>query len=100
MRRLLAAVSLLAALTATAAQAEVSHSVSGRFGVAFVSDPAQPQGQARPLYEGRYTTVFTERSDRGLTFRFEMDVIVGNIPEHSDRVRPVTGRFSVGTGTD
>lgn len=79
------------------AAAEVTHNYEGRFGVAYQSDAAPGQSRTRPLYEGRYTSTFTQRSDNGLTFRFELDVIVGNMPERGARHRQAAGQISVGT---
>lgn len=64
---------------ATPAVAEMTHNYGGRLGVAYVSDPTRPNGQTRALYEGYYATTVTHETDGGLRFRFEFDIIVGNI---------------------
>jgi len=75
-------VSLLALLLASApALADVSYSVGGRFGVAYREDPAHPGGQMMALYEGRYTTTYSHEADNGLRFRFDVSVVVGNLPD-------------------
>ena len=66
-----------------AAETTVVHSVEGRFGVSYVSDPNAPRGGMQSLYEGRYTASFRHQADNGLQFRFDIGVVVGNIP--SDR---------------
>lgn len=74
--------SLLALLLASApALADVSYSVGGRFGVAYREDPAHPGGQMMALYEGRYTTTYSHEADNGLRFRFDVSVVVGNLPD-------------------
>lgn len=88
---------LLACAFGLPAAAEVTHNFEGRFGVGYQSDAATGQSRTRSLYEGRYTTRFTERTDNGLTFRFELDVIVGNMPERGARYRPAAGQLGVGT---
>lgn len=80
----------LVALTLAAAPVqafEVTHSYGGRFGVAYSSNAGQDR--THPLYEGRYTLGTVHRADNGLTFRFELDVIVGNLPDRGRDHRPV-----------
>lgn len=72
-------------LASTSAQAEISHRYGGRFGVAYVSDPNNPNGTSRPMYEGFYSTAITHQADNGLRFRFELDIIVGNIDDPRPR---------------
>jgi len=67
--------------------ADVTHSIDARFGVSYRQDPSNPTGTARALYEGRYTTSFTHRSDGGLRFRFDLGIVVGNM---DDTRRPRT----------
>lgn len=71
----------LVSLASTSAQAEISHRYGGRFGVAYVSDPTIPNGTSRALYEGFFSTSVTHQADNGLRFRFELDIIVGNIDD-------------------
>lgn len=71
------AVSLLAALTPPAG-ADISHSVEGRFGIAYSQGPGN-SGRAEPLFEGRYTTTIDHQADNGMRFRFELGVLFGNI---------------------
>ena len=87
--RLPAALSIL--LFAAPVQAlEITHSYGGRFGVAYAE--TEGRGRAHALYEGRYSLGTVHRADNGLTFRFEMDVIVGNMPERGPDHRPVERR--------
>ena len=96
----------LAALTLAAAPVqafEVTHSYGGRFGVAYSSNAGQDR--THPLYEGRYSLGTVHRADNGLTFRFEMDVIVGNMPDRGPDRRPanresLTGTFGIELQTD
>lgn len=80
---------------AAPATAEVLQSFDGRFGVAYTSDPNGGPGQTRTLYQGRYTVALTQRTDNGMTFRFELQVIAGNIPP-SDLDRPVLRSMTIG----
>ena len=93
MRRLLPALLIVTAMPATA---EVSHRIEGRFGVAYQSNP-NGTGTTQPLYEGRYTSTFSHTADNGLTFRFELGVVVGNIPDRGERAS--RGAYSIGLGT-
>ena len=80
---------------------EVTHNYGGRFGVAYSSTDGQ--SRAHPLYEGRYTLGTVHRADNGLTFRFEMDVIVGNLPNRDRRPddrQSLTGRVGIDLQTD
>lgn len=72
--------------------ADVSHSIQGRFGVAYTQGPGATRGQAEPLFEGRYTTTFDHQADNGMRFRFELGVMFGNLdpdrrplPAHESR---------------
>ena len=69
------------ALASTPALADVSYSVGGRFGVSYREDPTRPGGQMMALYEGRYTTSYSHQADNGLRFRFDVSVVVGNLPD-------------------
>ena len=102
MRRALLALTLFSTslLTAPMASAEVTHHIDARFGVGYRSDASRSQSQLQPLYEGRYSATFTERADNGMTFRFELSVVVGNLPERGERRPPVNGALSVGVGSD
>jgi hypothetical protein len=74
MRLLLPLILLTLALPA---QAEVTHTVEGRFGVAYRND-GTGAGQSGALYEGRYTASFAHRMDNGVRFRFDIGVVVTN----------------------
>ena len=68
----------------------VTQSVDARFGVGYRQDAANPNGTARALYEGRYTTTFTYGTDSGLRFRFDLGVVVGNMDDtRRPRVPPL-----------
>ena len=74
-------IALALALASTPALADVSYSVGGRFGVSYREDPTRPGGQMMALYEGRYTTTYSHEADNGLRFRFDVSVVVGNLPD-------------------
>ena len=74
-------IALALALASTPALADVSYSVGGRFGVSYREDPTRPGGQMMALYEGRYTTSYSHQADNGLRFRFDVSVVVGNLPD-------------------
>ena len=79
-----AALALLTlAIQPALAETTVIHTVEGRFGVSYSSDPNTPRGGLQPLYEGSYTASFLHQADNGLRFRFDIGVVVGNI--QSDR---------------
>lgn len=78
MNRLLILSSVLFA-TVTSAQADMTHRYGGRFGVAYENGPTNPDGRTQALYEGFYSTQVTHQADNGLRFRFELDIVVGNI---------------------
>lgn len=96
----------LAATLATAAPLhalEVTHNFGGRFGVAYTETAGQ--GRTHPMYEGRYTLGTVHRADNGMTFRFELDIVTGNITDRSPDPRPVdrprmTGAIGIGLQTD
>ena len=67
---------LTATAIATPSMADVTHSIETRFGVAYVSDGAQ--SRTRGVYSGRYTSTFSHEADNGYTFRFEIELEVGN----------------------
>ncbi|MCW1930886.1 hypothetical protein [Pararhodobacter zhoushanensis] len=92
MRRLLPVFLIMTAMPATA---EVTHRIEGRFGVAYQSTP-DGGGTTQPLYEGRYTSTFSHTADNGLTFRFELGIVVGNIPDRGERA--ARDSYSVGLG--
>ena len=85
MRAILTALVLLTAAPATA---DVTYSVEGRFGVAYSHDAATGQTQARPMYEGRYTTTFSHQADNGVRFRFDLGIVVGNLDSVVPYPRP------------
>ena len=87
---------VLLILGAVPASAEVSHRIEGRFGVAYQSNPDGSGGTTQPLYEGRYTSTFSHTADNGLTFRFELGVVVGNIPDRGERA--ARDSYSIGLG--
>lgn len=86
-------IALALALASTPALADVSYSVGGRFGVSYREDPTRPGGQMMALYEGRYTTSYSHQADNGLRFRFDVSVVVGNIPTDN---RPDISGISAG----
>lgn len=92
MRRLLPAILILSAAPAAA---EVSHHIEGRFGVAYHAT-GNGTGTTQPLYEGRYTSTFSHTADNGLTFRFELGIVVGNIPDRGERAS--RDSYSIGLG--
>lgn len=61
-----------------AAQAEVTHHFSGRFGVSYTSGQNGAPGTSRPLYEGSYTARFSHQSDIGVRFRFDLGLTASN----------------------
>jgi hypothetical protein len=100
--RLLALAALIAAAAPLHAL-EVTHNFGGRFGVAYTESAGA--GRSHPLYEGRYTLGTVHRADNGLTFRFELDVVTGNVQDRgpdwpvTDR-RRLTGSVGIGLQTD
>lgn len=74
--------------------ADVSHSIEGRFGVAYSSGPGGIGGRAEPLFEGRYTTRLDHQADNGMRFRFELDVMFGNLDPDRRYVAPHESRAS------
>lgn len=80
---------------------EVTHSYGGRFGVSYTG--GQGQGRTQGHYEGHYTTRFEHRTDNGVTFRFDLSIIAGNIPDDERRgstARPLTGSVGIDLQTD
>ena len=76
------------------ALADVSHSIQGRFGVAYTQGPGAAGGQAEPLFEGRYTTTFDHQADNGMRFRFELGVMFGNLDPDRRPQSPFESRAS------
>lgn len=96
MRPLVLASSLLLAAPAVA---EVTHSMSARFGVGYRADQMNPHGSFQSLYEGRYTSSFTHQADNGIRFRFDFEIEVGNFdsPRRGEMRAP---GVSIGLGGD
>lgn len=89
----------LVLVTAPVQALEVTHSYAGRFGVSYAG--SNGQGRAEPLYEGRYTLGLAHRTDNGMTFRFELSVIAGNLTDQDRRPpAPLTGAVGIDLQTD
>lgn len=93
MRRLILTLPIL---FASPAVAEVTHSIQTRFGVGYVAHAGQSSGQAQPLYAGRYTSTFSQQSDSGLMFRFELQIDAGNFEPQNPLMQSQTGRWTNG----
>lgn len=90
----------LMTLAAPVQAVEVTHNYGMRFGVSYSGSAGQ--GRAQNHYEGHYTTRLTHQADNGVTFRFELSIIAGNIPDDERRrpLAPLTGSVGIGLQTD